>query len=326
MDKKRVLFIGIGFYDYEKAITGQFKQLGYEVDYFSEVPANGLKYRLYSRFNNTGELEKIRAKHSIQIANNCSTDYDVVFIIKCEYLTVQALEIIKLKNPKANYVLYLWDSITRLTNIEAKFPFFNKVYSFDRLDCLSNELLNFNPLFFREEYITDQIDIERETFGLYHLGWYHSDRLHLIVKIARYLDENSIKYNLVLFTGYFSYLMQRLFGGELGKNRKYLIFKTLSAASNFANILKSKSTLDIAHPLQSGLTMRTIELLGVQRKIITTNSDIVNYDFYHPNNVLVIDRENPVLNIEFFDSEFIPVSNEIVSKYSIHNWLKRMLN
>jgi hypothetical protein len=97
MDKKRVLFIGIGFYDYEKAIIGQFEQLGYDVDYFSEVPANGLKYRLYSRFNNTGELEKIRAKHNIQIANNCAADYDLVFIIKCEYLTVEALEIIKQK-------------------------------------------------------------------------------------------------------------------------------------------------------------------------------------------------------------------------------------
>ena len=74
-----------------------------------------------------------------------------------------------------------------------------------------------------------------------------------------------------------------------------------------------------------GLTMRTIELLGLQKKIITTNIDIVNYDFYNPVNILIIDRDSPKINKEFFTTPFTPIPQEIVSKYIISNWLKRML-
>lgn len=324
MYKKRVLFVGIGFYDYEDVISEQFNQQNYEVDYFSEVPPNNLSYRFYSRTNNQNKLQSIRARFSEEIASNCKDNYDLVFIIKCEYLTEVAIKKIKIKNPKAKYVLYLWDSIARIPEVKAKFKFFDKVYSFDRLDCLSNEVLTFNPLFFRNEYSnkeTKQISVH----DIYHLGWYHSDRLVLIKKITHFCEQNNLKVKMILFTGYFSYLFQTIFGGELKGNKKYLIFKTLTTVENKQHILSSKITLDIAHPLQVGLTMRTIELLGMQKKIVTTNSDIVNYDFYNPNNILVIDREKPILNKAFFASDFTPISDEIISKYSIKNWLKRML-
>jgi hypothetical protein len=324
MEKKRVLFIGIGFYDYEESIKHEFEKLNYEVDYFSEVPPNNFGYRFNSRIKNEKKNQSIRASHSEMIANSCGDCYDIVFIIKGEYLSINAIETIKTKNPKAKYILYLWDSIKRIPNIESKFCFFDKVYSFDRLDCFSNDILNFNPLFFRSEYV-NTYKVENPICDIYHLGWFHSDRLELIKKVTKFCDSNNVSYKMILFAGYFSYLFQSVFGGELKGNKKYLIFETLSAKKNKKNILLSKTTLDIAHPMQSGLTMRTIELLGMQRKIITTNSDIVNYDFYHSENILVIDRENPILNNDFFESDFYAISDEIVSRYSIQNWLERMI-
>lgn len=327
MEEKKVLIIGIGFYDYEKLIIDQFKMLNYNVDYFCEVPQNTIIYRFYSRVNNLRKLEQFRSTLSYKIANDCGENYDLVFIIKCEYLTIEAIEKIKIKSPSAKFVLYLWDSIARFKEIKKKFKFFDEIYSFDRLDCLSNSLINFNPLFYRSEYVsTIQKSNADYIYDIYHLGLYHSDRLVLIREIAEYCSQNNIKHKMILYTGYFSYLYQKLFGGELKGNKQYLIFKAISANENRENILHSKVTLDIAHELQSGLTMRTIELLGMQRKIITTNSDIVNYNFYHPNNILIIDRKNPVLSKAFFESDFIPISTDIISQYSISNWLNKMLN
>jgi hypothetical protein len=122
-----------------------------------------------------------------------------------------------------------------------------------------------------------------------------------------------------------NYLLHKLVGKELKGNKEYLIFTSITAKMNLDLIMKSKATLDIAHPQQTGLTMRTIELLGAQKKIITTNGDIVNYDFYDPQNILVIDRENPDFDTDFFKTEFNPTSNQILVKYSINEWLKRML-
>jgi hypothetical protein len=324
MGVNKVLFIGIGFYDYEEAIKHEFKKLDYVVDYFCEVPPYNLVYRFHSRRNNEIKLQEINKHHALGIANHCGTDYDLVFIIKCENMTIEALDIIKNKNPKAKFVLYLWDSIKRIHYVESKFTFFSKIYSFDRLDCLSNDLLSFNPLFFRNEYVYKDND-EKISWDIYHLGWCHSDRLKLIKKLAGFCNKNNMNYKLVLFTGWFSYFMQTFFGGDLKGNKKYLIFNTVSAQKNHQNICRSKATLDIAHPLQSGLTMRTIELLGMRKKIITTNDDIVNYDFYHPNNVLVLDRENPILDKNFFEKEYSEITEGIVSKYFISNWLSRMI-
>lgn len=324
MTKKRVLFIGIGFYDYEDAIIDEFAQQGYEVDYFSETPANTPLYRTYQRFKQYRKIEVIKEKHSLSIVKKSDENYDLVFIIKGESFSKNAIQILKNKNKNAKFILYLWDSIRRIEGIEHKLDFFDKVFSFDRLDSINNNKLVFNPLFFRKEYSSQNTNSTKNNH-VYHLGWYHSDRLILIQKIANYCQENNLNYQFILFTGYFSYLIQSVFGGPLKNNRKFLIFKPVSAKENFSNILNSKVTLDITHPFQSGLTMRTIELIGAERKLVTTNEDILNYDFYNPNNILIINRDNPVLEKSFFETEYTAIPSEIRSNYAIENWLSRMI-
>ncbi|MNR06809.1 hypothetical protein D3C85_1229020 [compost metagenome] len=162
-------------------------------------------------------------------------------------------------------------------------------------------------------------------YDLYSLGWYHSDRLRLVKKIVNFCKKEGLRYKVILYTGYMNYLLHKLVGKELKGNKEYLIFKPITTKMNLDLIMKSKATLDMAHSQQTGLTMRTIELLGAQKKIITTNSDIVNYDFYDSQNILVIDRENPHFDTAFFKAEFNPTPEQILHKYSINEWLKRML-
>lgn len=325
MDKKRILFIGIGFYDYEEAIINEFKKLDYEVDYYSEVPPNTITYRFYSRKKNQIKLNEIRRSHTASIVKSAHMNYDTIFIIKCEYFNESDLEQLRKENPKANFILYLWDSLTRFPEIASKFSYFDTIYSFDRLDCIEHSRMQFNPLFYRNEYKYNEKSDHTTKVDIYHLGWYHSDRLEFIRKLAKKFDELNIKYKIHLFTGYFSYMFQTIFGGELRNNKKFLVFKPASANENFENIMSAKATLDIAHAMQSGLTMRTIELLGAQRKIITTNEDIKNYDFYDPQNVMILKRDNPQFDENFFLTEFNKTSPDILEKYSITEWVKRML-
>ena len=50
--------------------------------------------------------------------------------------------------------------------------------------------------------------------------------------------------------------------------------------------------LDFPHGEQSGLTLRLMSAIGVNSYIITTSTDIVNYDFYNKDYILVIDKKN----------------------------------
>ncbi len=322
--KKKVLFIGIGFYDYDKIIIQQFEQLGYQVDYFCEIP-QGLKFRYYQRRANKQQTQRIIDQVSLNIARSSGFNYHIVFVIKGEHLTIEGIELLKKKNPDAKWILYLWDSIDRIPGSARIFPYFHDIFSFDRVNCLENPNLKFNPLFYRQEYYHPYTQ-NTPPFDLYFLGWYHSDRLKLITEIISFCNQNNLKYNVMLYAGLYSYLRQVIKGGELKQNKELLIYKPIPSTKNIQNILNAQCTLDIAHPLQTGLTMRTIELLGAGRKIITTNADIINYDFYNPENVAIIDRGNLNLEVDFFNTPYVKVDQDIVQKYSLSSWLSRMLS
>ena len=104
-------------------------------------------------------------------------------------------------------------------------------------------------------------------------------------------------------------------------------FKFEQIDSNSVNLInqESKAIVDIQHPNQFGLTMRTIETIGSGKKLITTNKDIVNYDFYNPNNICVIDRENPVVPLDFLKSDYQQLSEQIIKKYTLKQWVYDVL-
>ncbi|MEQ3044081.1 hypothetical protein AAA017_10910, partial [Odoribacter splanchnicus] len=98
-------------------------------------------------------------------------------------------------------------------------------------------------------------------------------------------------------------------------------YKALAKNELFEVIKKSRTILDIQHPKQSGLTIRTIEMIGARRKLITTNSNIKEYDFYHPANIFIVDRECPVIPDDFFKMDYHQVNSDIYYKYSLDGWL-----
>lgn len=72
---------------------------------------------------------------------------------------------------------------------------------------------------------------------------------------------------------------------------------------------------------QNGLTMRTIEALGSFKKLVTTNREIMDYDFYSANNVCVMDRKNPRVPKSFFASDYSTIAQDTYYKYSLEGWL-----
>ena len=86
----------------------------------------------------------------------------------------------------------------------------------------------------------------------------------------------------------------------------------------------SSILLDIQKENQEGLSFRVFEALGYEKKLITTNKDIVNYDFYNPNNILIIDRENPHIPKTFLNTSYSTVSENIIKKYRRESWIQQV--
>ena len=86
----------------------------------------------------------------------------------------------------------------------------------------------------------------------------------------------------------------------------------------------SRCVLDSAQDGQLGLTIRVLEALGAKKKLITTNEDVINYDFYQPENIYVYDGKIDLENV-FFTHEYKEVSEEVYEKYSLRRWLKEIV-
>jgi hypothetical protein len=55
--------------------------------------------------------------------------------------------------------------------------------------------------------------------------------------------------------------------------------------------------------------------------MITTNSEIKRYSFYNKKNIYLIDRNDIVLDKNFFDSSYEDINTDLYDKLSIEGWL-----
>lgn len=71
--------------------------------------------------------------------------------------------------------------------------------------------------------------------------------------------------------------------------------------------------------------MRIIEMIGMKKKIITTNKDIVNYDFYDSRNIFVLDRNDLNISLGAFSNRYFDVDDSVYNRYSLESWIYEVL-
>lgn len=273
--------------------------------------------------------EEILFRYYKKTIDECGCEFDYILVIRGEYTPAKAISYLRKKNPNAMMILYMWDSIQNNRGIKDKWPLFDKVYTFDRNDYLQNsQEIGFIPLFFCEEYLNN---IESQTQPIYDIafiGTAHGDR----AKVVKQIEEECRKNNLTMFVYLYSphilvYYYNKLFNKDYKYiNKKDLSFQMMTQKHIYEIYSHTKCVLDIEIKTQTGLTMRTMDILGLKKKLLTTNPDIVHYDFYNPNNILLLDRENVSLNQDFLNQPYIELSKDIYEKYSMKSWMIQLLS
>ena len=91
---------------------------------------------------------------------------------------------------------------------------------------------------------------------------------------------------------------------------------------------RSSIILDIEHPNQQGLTMRTLESIGAGKKLITTSKSIQHYVFYNTNNIAIINRDacDHQIDSRFCDCTYQEPDESVYEKYTLRGWLKEVLS
>ena len=62
---------------------------------------------------------------------------------------------------------------------------------------------------------------------------------------------------------------------------------------------QTKVIVDLVRQNQTGVSFRIFEAMAFEKKVITSNKNIVEYDFYNPANIMLIDEEAIAIDSSF---------------------------
>lgn len=291
LEHKKILLIGVGLYDYEQVIADALCKYGAQVTRIVSDPAP-LWSRILRQIGLCDWSRIVADKARQRIIRKSGSHYDQVLIFKGADLNDRDIAQLKNANPEARFILYLWDSLERHANRQLLLDQFDDIWSFDKTDCENHPELKFRPLFYR----TAVSRVSRR-FRISFIGWMHSDRLEILRSVRKQLEASGQSYFLKLYMGRFSYLIARYIKHTLHREDRDLLTFTPIDYDEFIKVCAaSEIVLDIAHPRQTGLTMRTIEAISLGCHLLTTNRNIASYPQINPLQYSLFDRRHPDLN------------------------------
>lgn len=326
----KVLLIMPRFFNYPELIIQELKNMGYEVDFFDDRPSTNPWIKAIIRLNKN-LINKYIERYFNEIMNVVKNQkYDVVLLISGQSLSFTEKMIQKLKKsqPDAKFVLYQWDSQKNFPYIKKIQKYFDECYSFDRKDVLETPSLKFLPLFFSAEY--EEMGKKEKKKYLYDfcfIGTAHPKKYEAINRMSNHLKNVYPKqYIYFFFPSPIVYVYRKIMNKELRKAQFKEFHYTPLKGKEMSDVYEaSRCVLDSPQAGQVGLTIRVIEALGAKKKLITTNEDIVNYDFYKPENIYV-DKGNIDLDNVFFKEDYKDIAQDIYEKYSLKNWLRELIS
>lgn len=317
--KQNLLFFAPNHFDIDLAILNQLEKM----DQYKVVKIDPKSYQYKNRFEQIFNLlgkvffsktlkKDWKAKQQLQHINQYP-NYDVCLIFRPDLLHSSILKYIQ-DNIKSRKVVY-WDSFDKIPKLKDTVSYFNEYYSFEDDDCSKYDFKKISNF-----YIHKRSNVI-PTHDAFFFGSKDA-RLPNIIKIISHL--RSKQWNA-----------KALIVAKKTKSKSKPVnaegVKITETSTTFSQIYKysedTKIVIDVSHPNQKGLSMRPYECLGLERKLITNNKEIMKYDFFKENNILIInDFDNLDIPDSFLSKPYEKISEDIYNKYHISNWLQNILN
>ena len=323
---KRVLLIAPRFFGYDRDIMAEIQRQGATVDFLPDRPFDQPAMSALTKLLPRWVFPAVDRLYERLLTEFGVTQYDVVLVVNGQTLSTHILRLLRKAYATAQFVLYMWDSLANRSHVRANLIHFDRVYTFDPADAARYQV-RLRPLFYVDGFN------EANPLGLaarYHIsfvGTAHTDRFAVIDTLRNRLPERVRSFWYLYLQAPWVMHYYRLTNANMRHARlrdfHFIPLEKKIVQSVFA---ESYSVLDIEHPRQVGLTIRTFETLGANKKLVTTNAGVREYDFFSEENICVIDRKSPKIPQQFFDTPFVPLPHAIRQRYSIEGWLSDLLS
>lgn len=310
--KKRISLIYPFAYGYVDCIVNELQS--YSDILVTDIKTDTVKYKypnLVSKVWNG--ITKVFGKNVKEkflenyIHSNIEETQDIILIIRPDLLKDSFLRELKAKTNC--FIAYYYDSCKKYPRQVHIAAIFDEVYSYEAEDIQQYGFKETTNFIYDTACGTEEIQ-----YDIFNISSFDS-RIKELKTLAQELTLYDFKINFILF--WF-------------KKLNLPHFQTITAYFSLQEtkelMLEAKAILDVQRSDQTGLSFRTFESLGYRRKLITTNAAVKNFDFYHANNILVIDSQN--LNVDeikyFLELPYVDVSEAILNKYKVEAFVKKI--
>lgn len=266
-----------------------WKKNGYNASViFKKVSKPIRAIRRYCLMNNIGDI-------TIWLSDwfNNLNKYESI-IIHMNRLTRYLPELIANKNKNIKVIGWYWNTITKESEpIKTNDPNI-EYFSFDKDDCLKYGLKH-NVQY----YCPVNVETSIKDSDIYFIGR-SKGRDKQINEFKLVAENYGLKCNF------------NIIDNNSQNIKPYLEVKK--------ELAKTKAVLEINKTNQVGFTLRTLESLFYEIKLITDNKEIKNLDIYNKNNIFIIGEDTNDNLVKFINGNYDTSVNKYRNEYSLDTW------
>lgn len=209
-------------------------------------------------------------------------------------------EYIKNKNPNAKVYLYSWD----IQWIPENDNCFDGVGIFDHVAAKKNGISCYNQFYAFNKTVINQIKP------------YQTKDFFQFVFCGK---EKNRKQNIYAIKD----LCDKIYGNSMWK----IVSdndKGISYMEYLSYVVNSKCIVDVVIDGQSGCSLRAMEALFFNKKLLTNNKYIKEFDFYNPSNIFIFGVDTDI--DAFINTPHVIIDDSIKNRYLIESFVDRIIN
>ena len=305
------------FYGYEKSIAGTLREMGYDIcylDYFGPVKYSHANAILGNTISKTlFERRIIRKLKKLPLEK-----FDYLLVIRGTTLTEAHLDYIASRNPDMTKILYQWDAISQYDYLPIVSKF-DRVFTFEKNDAKRYGFIHL-PLFCDIKSPPDSG--RNENIDLLLIGTYQEGRYREALRLYKLSEKYNLIFKCRIYIPFTTFLRQLTRGHFVSLN--ICKFTSIGRKALTELYVRGRVFVDVIPPSQKGLSMRSIECYGMNKKLITSNYEAFkDYELLDDMEVYPLDIEDEKLK-EICRST--PSEYRHKSSFSLAYFLKRLLD
>jgi glycosyltransferase involved in cell wall biosynthesis len=247
---------------------------------------------------------------------------DQILVLNPDTFDLSTLE--EIRQYSDRLITYLYDSLDRFAVEKEKLSLFDKIFSFDIEDVKKYDFEKLTNYIYLPHLCCNK---QNPQMDLFYITSYDNKRVAFIKVLTKKLLELALKFQIIIIgkKGW-KHQLKNIFI-QVPENL-HIIFsiKKISHTELPEYYKNSQALLDLTRENQYGLSFRVFEAMALEKKIITDNEFIKSYDFYNPNNILVLNEACSNLDQSFFELPYEKVPEEIYNKYTLDFWVNKIFN